>query len=80
MEESERIKRIMEIEGATEPEARCLHHLDKASRAWSEVADAREVEAKAPFAMRFHVHYKALQNMIFSEIHVRERPGTWDKE
>jgi DNA repair protein RadC len=80
------IQEIMEIEGATEVEARALYHLQEAFRALLEVnaQDAEVVDAesgipKARAALsealnreRYRDHYLALRNTILARIHQRE--------
>lgn len=39
MEESERIQKIMEAEGATEPEAGVLYHLGQATEYWLQIVE-----------------------------------------
>ncbi|CAN5686575.1 hypothetical protein BH24ACT21_BH24ACT21_07600 [soil metagenome] len=81
------IQEIMEMEGATEVEARALYHLQEAFRALLEI-NARDVEidpegdfpetaaalSEALNRERYRDHYLALRNAILARIHRREHP------
>lgn len=81
------MQEIMEMEGATEVEARALYHLQEAFRALLEINaldEEVETESSLPRARaalsealnreRYRDHHLAHRNTILARIHRREHP------
>jgi hypothetical protein len=72
--DEDRIARIVRTTGATEAEARAMHHIQAAGRALRELPIRGRAETQF---MLWEVHIDALFNSVLARIAKRDHPEGW---